>query len=413
MTRPFFTRERISDYEIFGHHADDALNQAQIRLSEGHPIDFQDLVARFTLDSATQFLFANDVCSLSAGLPYPDGSPLANSAKFLNHPSNVFVKAFMSGQTQTALRSRFGPSWPLTEFWRDEVKVHRKVVNQFVDPFLHRALANKLAKEKSDEKIEDAEELTLLDHLINHTEDKTVLQDELVNLLVAARDTTSSTLTYALYMLTEHPELAQRLREEILAKVGPANRPTSEDMRDMKFLRAFVNEVLRLYPPVPFNSRTSKEPVVLRSRTPGALPIYVPANTRCAYGVILMHRRTDLWGPDAHKFDPDRFLDERLHKYLTPNPYIFCPFNAGPRICLGQQFAYHEASFFLVRLLQKFTAFSLARDAQPADSLPPASWAGSPGLKGTDKVVSATHLTMYVKGGLWVRMEEARPVGGI
>lgn len=67
-----------------------------------------------------------------------------------------------------------------------------------------------------------------------------------------------------------------------------------------------------------------------------------------------MHRRKDLWGPDgkflqfvaltvltdpgiADKFDPDRFLDERVSKYLTPNPFIFLPFNAGPRICLGQQ----------------------------------------------------------------------------
>ena len=71
-----------------------------------------------------------------------------------------------------------------------------------------------------------------------------------------------------------------------------------------------------------------------------------------------MHRRTDLWGPDgmiitiflntsgspirlfnfvALVFDPDRFLDQRVQKYLTPNPFIFCPFNAGPRICLGQQ----------------------------------------------------------------------------
>jgi len=69
-----------------------------------------------------------------------------------------------------------------------------------------------------------------------------------------------------------------------------------------------------------------------------------------------MHRRKDLWGPDgkhlyfpwleipkahefylAHVFDPDRFLDERLREYLTPNPFIFLPFNAGPRICLGQQ----------------------------------------------------------------------------
>lgn len=116
----------------------------------------------------------------------------------------------------------------------------------------------------------------------------------------------------------------------------------------------------------------STAPVVLPPAK-GGQPIYVPANTRSdqvvphcfhdvetrrcrvPYSVFLMHRRKDLWGPDgecivllfhvsclsmfplAEEFDPDRFLDERLHKYLTPNPFIFVPFNAGPRICLGQQ----------------------------------------------------------------------------
>ncbi|KAF8982673.1 cytochrome P450 [Cyathus striatus] len=107
------------------------------------------------------------------------------------------------------------------------------------------------------------------------------------------------------------------------------------------------------------------------------------------------------------EFDPDRFIDERLSKYLTPNPFIFCPFNAGPRICLGQQFAYQEASFFLIRLLQKFSSFSLAKDAQPVESLPPKSWTHASDRKRVEKIRPQQHLTLYVKGGLWIRMQEA------
>ncbi len=60
----------------------------------------------------------------------------------------------------------------------------------------------------------------------------------------------------------------------------------------------------------------------------------------------------------ADQFDPLRFIDERHHR-ITKNPWIFLPFNAGPRICLGQQFAYNEMSFIIIRLLQAFEGFEL------------------------------------------------------
>ncbi|KAG7440384.1 uncharacterized protein BT62DRAFT_910706 [Guyanagaster necrorhizus] len=129
--------------------------------------------------------------------------------------------------------------------------------------------------------------------------------------------------------------------------------------------------------------------------------------------VFLMHRRTDLWGPDALilsflEFGPDRFLDSRLYKYLTPNPYIFAPFGAGPRICLGQQFTCNEASYYLIRLLQTFFSFSLALDAQPAEDIPPKTWTRAPGTsEGRDRIMLGTHVLLYAKGDLWVRMEEA------
>jgi len=225
--------------------------------------------------------------------------------------------------------------------------------------------------------------------------------------MIAGRDTTAATLTFATYLLGMYPESAVRLRNEILEKVGPARCPTYEDIREMKYLRAFVNETLRLFPAVPFDGRTNKKATTLAPAYPGAKPFYVPAGAGVNYSVFLMHRRTDLWGPDAMEFDPDRFLDERLHKYLIPNPYILVPFNAGPRICLGQQFAYNETSFMLVRLLQTFDCFELDASAQPPETIPPASWKDVPGRQSIERCWPKAHLTLYANGGMWMKMREA------
>jgi cytochrome P450 len=397
MTRPFFTRERISDFDIYDKNCASTLKLARTRLAEGYPVEFQDLVSRFTLDSATEYLFGHDVGSLSANIPYPSSAAHLNKPSFYNHPSTIFVKAFSEGQNSSVSRSFYGDDWPLFEFWSDKVAPLRMVMDNFTEPLLEDTLAKRNLKASK-----EAENGNLLAYLVQSTQDKTILKDELVNLLVAGRDTTMSLLTFSFYMLSEHPDIEQRLRQEIYEKVGQTGRPTYDQMREMKFMRAFLNEVLRLYPPVPVDTRFTNKAVVFPAVDSSSKSIYIPANTVCIYSVLLMHRRTDLWGPDALVFDPDRFLDERVKKYLTPNPFIFCPFNAGPRICLGQQFAYHEATYFLVRLFQEFTAFSLAKSE---NLQPPAEWAACEGLKGTEKVYPASHLTMFIKGGLWVHME--------
>ncbi|TRM60413.1 cytochrome P450 [Schizophyllum amplum] len=410
MTRPFFNKEKIAHFDNFDRHADDIIRQAKSRLAQGYPIDFQDMVSRFTLDSATEFLFGFDVNSSGAGLPYPDGNSLANSPEFVNHPSNRFVEAFWEGQNLTAMRSRTGDTWKLLEFWKDTIKPCRTVVDEFTREILAEQDLHKgdIEARQGASGAKPNENDTLLQHLVAHTQDKRVLADEIINLLVAGRDTTSGTLTYGIYKLAEHPDILAKLRAEILDKVGPTRRPTYDDIRDMKYLRAFLNEVLRLYPIVPVNNRTAKRDTLLPYKDSSKRPVFVPKGTRCFYSVYLMHRRTELWGPDAGKFDPDRFIDERLHKYLTHNPYIFVPFNAGPRICLGQQFAYNEMSFFLVRLLQNFSSFSLANDAQPQDSITSFRTADASDAEMENRVF-ASHLTMYLKGGLWVRMTEASP----
>ncbi|KAK0438214.1 cytochrome P450 monooxygenase pc-2 [Armillaria borealis] len=399
MTRPLFNKSRI-DLDNFERHAVGTIALIKARLREGYPVNFQDVVARFSLDSATEYLFGNDVNSISAGLPYPAGS--GNSA-FVAHPSNAFVKAFSKAQEQIVVRFHRGQFWPLCEFWADEVKPLRQVVDDFIRPTLAEAFDRKAKGVKLGK---DLKSTSLLDRLVENIDDKKIVEDELVNLLAAGRDSISALLTFAVYMMCEHPDMATRLRSEILEKVG-SRRPTCEDIREMKYLRAFLDETLRLYPPLPMSARLSKVATSLPNK--GRAPYYVPGNTEVLFSTFSMHRRTDLWGPDALEFDPDRFLDSRLHKYLTPNPYIFVPFNAGPRICLGQQFTYNEASYYLIRLLQTFSSFSLALDAQPAEGVPPKTWTRAPGTtKGRDKIMLGTRVLLYAKGGLWVRMEEAQ-----
>ncbi|KAK0214455.1 cytochrome P450 [Armillaria fumosa] len=389
MTRPLFNKNRISDFDNFERHAVSTIALIKERLREGYPVNFQDAVARFTLDSSTEYLFGKDVNSISAGLPYPAGS---GNERVVKHPSHVFVKAFAKAQEQVVVRFHRGQFWPLCEFWVDEVKPLRQVVDDFMQPTLVEALDRKARGVKHEK---DFESMSLLDCLVESTDDKKIVQDELVNLLAAGRDSVSTLLTFAVYMMCEHPDMAARLRSEIIEKVG-SRRPSAEDIHEMKYLRAFLDETLRLYPPVAVNARLSKAATTFPKK--GHAPYYVPSNTEVLFSTFLIHRRTDLWGPDALDFDPDRFLDSRLSKYLTPNPYIFIPFNAGPRICLGQQFTYNEASYYLIRLLQAFSSFTLALDSQPVEGIPPKTWTRTPGTtKGRDKIMLGTHVLLYAK----------------
>ena len=164
MTRPFFSKERISDFEIFARHADETIALLSQRLSQGYPVEFQDLVGRFTLDSATEFLFGKSVHSLAAGLSYPESSGMKNSVHFNNHPSNSFLHAFASGQDAIAKRGPLGPLWWLSEFWKDKVDEHRKVINDYVDPIIKEALTRKKAQ------VAEKENETFLDHMIDHTQ---------------------------------------------------------------------------------------------------------------------------------------------------------------------------------------------------------------------------------------------------
>jgi len=238
-----------------------------------------------------------------------------------------------------------------------------------------------------------------------------MIRDELLNILLASRDTTAALLTFTTYLLALHPAVFKTLREEVIKVCGPDGQPTYESVRELKYMRAVLNEVLRLFPPVPVNARSSLTHAAVLPPSPFSrpnAPLYCPSNTTFLYIPLVLHRRKDLWGEDADEFKPERWIEEEGVKRFTANPMMWLPFNAGPRICLGQQFAYNEASFFLVRLLQKFDRVTLAPECQPEGSLPPESWKTSkvgPPRKRIEKCWPLSAITLYAKGGLWVRFK--------
>ncbi|KAJ7022794.1 cytochrome P450 [Mycena alexandri] len=404
-TRPFFNRDRISDFEIFAHHADRAIGRMKERMHAGYAVNFQDLAGRFTMDSASSFLFGSCVDSLAAPLPYPVTAPSPFSTPPSPHPADVFTEAYNAAITHLSSRSRFGWIWPLFELTGDATDAPMRIVDEYLEPIIAAAVARKdVAAADGATK---GEPETLLDELLNLTLDPKVLKDEMLNILIAGRDTTMSVLTFIVYFLSVYPDVCTRLRAEILECVGAEGRPTYDDIRKMKYLRAVINETMRLYPPVPSNLRQSINATTWPSVEPGQPPLYIPAGTKISYGVFLMHRRTDLWGPTAESFDPDRFLDARLREHVVANPYCFLPFNAGPRVCLGQQFAYNEISFMLIRLLQSFSSTALDVDAGPPDTRVPPEWRKGHGRMAVEQFRPRLHLTMSSEGGLWVRMTES------
>ncbi|KAF7323743.1 hypothetical protein MKEN_00595300 [Mycena kentingensis (nom. inval.)] len=420
MTRPFFNRERISDFDIFAHHADRAI--ALIQAAQ-HPIDFQDLASRFTMDSATSFLFGVCADTLQGALPLPHNvnQPLfgVEGRQGETRPrSDIFTEAFGRAIERISSRIRWGGVWPLLEMTGDATEEPMRIVDAFIGPIVEAAVKRKEAYAAAlldGEKKEEAE--TLLDELLNLTSDPKVLKDEVLNILLAGRDTTMSVLTSVVYFLSVYPEVFKRLRTEILERVGTERRPTYDDIREMKYLRAVINETMRLYPPVPSNIRQCLHETTWPSADPSQPPFYIPAGAIVNYAVFLTHRRKDLYGPTADLFDPERFLDDRLRKHIVANPFCFLPFNAGPRVCLGQQellliginirqFAYNEVSFMIIRLLQIFSGMELAEEAIPPEARVPAEWKHGHGRMRVERFKPKLHLTMSSAGGLWVRMTE-------
>lgn len=248
--------------------------------------------------------------------------------------------------------SRIGPI-PSKFLPKREFRRHLATMNAFVNQYVQQAL--QLSPEELASKTKSDTSYTFLHELASHTRDPQVLRDQIVAVLLAGRDTTASALSWAVYELGRRPDAVGRLRAEILSAVGPAAAPTCAGLKAMRYLQAVMRETLRLYPVVPFNVRSALRDTTLpRGGGPGgARPVAVLKGTPVGYSTIAMHRRRDLYppapGPGAGEWCPERWLGP-----WRPPPWQYIPFNGGPRVCIGQQFALAEMGYVLTRMFQRF-----------------------------------------------------------
>lgn len=163
----------------------------------------------------------------------------------------------------------------------------------------------------------------------------------LLELVSAGHDTSSSALTWTIYELAARPEMQERCRAEILAATDDIGAGMLEKLA---FLDKFIKEVLRLFSPTLVSLREAAKDMVIEGVpiTKGTSIVISPAN---------IGRNTNVWGPDADTFDPDRW--DRLEGDAA-SPYAFAAFNNGPRICPGRQQAMLQIKAILCELLRVF-----------------------------------------------------------
>ncbi|CAL1543468.1 unnamed protein product [Lymnaea stagnalis] len=172
------------------------------------------------------------------------------------------------------------------------------------------------------------------------------IRDEVDTFLFEGHDTTASAISWALYSIAEHEQIQQRIHEEIDNLM--TNKTTSdilwEDLSHLPYLTMVIKEALRLHSPVPFIQRDLTEDTEIDGRM-------TPAGTMVNIIIYNAHHNPTIW-EDSLKFNPDRFLPENVEKRSA---YAFVPFSAGPRNCIGQNFAMDEIKIVLARILHRFS----------------------------------------------------------
>jgi cytochrome P450 len=245
-----------------------------------------------------------------------------------------------------------------------KLKALLKVLHGFTDRVIAERRA---ARQKSDSATTasaggDGERLAFLDLLLeNESLTDSDVREEVDTFMFEGHDTTASGLSFTMWCLGRHPAAMKKLQDEVDSVCGK-DSPTVEHVKELKYCDMVLKEGLRLFPPVPSISRTLHQNISLLDQNNKEMVL--PKNSEIIIVPYVMHRSVKRWGPDASSFRPERFdkSDPAQDTRLSNNPYLYLPFSAGQRNCIGQRFAEMEQKIVLAHLIQNFTWQSVQQE---------------------------------------------------
>ncbi|RGB32159.1 cytochrome P450 [Rhizophagus diaphanus] len=173
------------------------------------------------------------------------------------------------------------------------------------------------------------------------------LKFQIMTFLAAGHETTSVAISWALYLLAQHPDEQNLLREE-LVKAFPDKlnfNPTFDVINSLEYLNCIAKETLRLFPPAINIFRTNLKDTKFGD-------YFIPKDTIVVIPIVALNRLPSIWGPTADDFDPKRWLNPSLIKNVTNFNYL--PFHTGPRSCIGNKLAMTEFKILLSMLIRNF-----------------------------------------------------------
>ncbi|XP_074866394.1 cytochrome P450 3A21-like [Carettochelys insculpta] len=343
---PTFTSGKLREmFPIIHHYGEILVKNIQQKVADDESLEMKSIFGAYSLDVVASTSFSVNIDSMNN----PNDPLVAYIKKYLTFTFfsplilSVVMFPFLSPVLEKMNVTVF-PSGFLDFFLNiiQRIKKERQKNNHSVRVDFMQLMVDSQISEDSSEPNEKT-------HSCKALSDKEIMAQALVFIL-AGYETTSFTLNFLSYNLAIHPDVQQRVQEEIDAALPNKAAPTYDTILQLEYLDMVVNETLRLFPAGGRIERVCKKTTEINGVT-------IPKGTVAMIPAHVLHRDPEYW-PEPDEFRPERFSKENRE---SVDPYIFLPFGAGPRNCIGMRFALLSMKVAMVMLLQRFT-FKTCKD---------------------------------------------------